>query len=338
LFHQDDLLAFTLANPTYADKITHQLKWGCIYLEDTGILRIEPKQTTTISVVLSAGVHGNETAPLELLNNIVREILQGRLVCRVRLLIIFGNPPASNLKQRFTDINMNRLFSGAWKEASGWEAQRAAQIENTISDFFALQATTQKLHYDLHTAIRGSKYTKFAVHPFIDEAIYDRQQLAFLTAADIEAVLLSHQPTTTLSYYSYKTHGAHAFTLELGRVADFGKNDLSQLTSIDNALKILISDSRLLEEKANSLQIFQVIDVLTKDEEDYRLNIADDTPNFTSFTKGDCLAQSSRSSYLIEADGDALVFPNTKLPVGQRSGLVVRKVPLELLTFNKNNN
>ncbi|RUM51568.1 MAG: succinylglutamate desuccinylase, partial [Marinomonas sp.] len=36
------------------------------------------------------------------------------------------------------------------------------------------------------------------------------------------------------------------------------------------------------------------------------------------------LAESSLGQYVIEQEGDAIVFPNTQLPVGQRAGLVVR--------------
>lgn len=331
LIDKNDLLAFTLSNPMTASKQALSLDSMDIELEDTGILRIEPKQKTSISLVLSAGIHGNETAPLELLNAIVQDILDGRLACSVRVLVIFGNPPASNVAQRFTEINMNRLFSGAWKQVDCWEGRRAQSIEKSITAFFVSHPTHEKLHYDLHTAIRGSKYPKFAVHPFTGEKPYSQQQLAFLAAADIEAVLLSHQPTTTLSYYSYQEHGAQAFTLELGRVAAFGENDLSKLTMVDQALRTLISINTLADSNPNELILFEVIDVLTKDADDYQLNIADDFNNFVDFKAGDCLAKSSLSSYQIKADGDALVFPNTKLPIGQRSGLVVRRIALQKL-------
>lgn len=334
LIEKNDLLSFTLSNPDTADRRTLELDWANIELEDTGILRIEPKQETSLSLVLSAGVHGNETAPLELLNQIVQDVLNEQLVCAVRLLVIFGNPPASNIGQRFTDINMNRLFSGAWQSVDCWEGHRAEKIETAISTFFQDQPEHQKIHYDLHTAIRGSKYPKFAVHPFVGEKPYRQQQIAFLAAAEIEAVLLSHQPSTTLSYYSYDTHGAQAFTLELGQVAPFGENDLSKVAAMDQVLRTLICSETFLESDPEKLKLFQVIDVLTKDADDYQLNISADFKNFSDFQKGQKLSESSHSTYFIKEDGDALVFPNTNLPVGQRSGLVVRKIALNTLDLS----
>ncbi|TBR44243.1 succinylglutamate desuccinylase [Marinomonas agarivorans] len=327
----NDLLAFTLAHPQHAEPIRQTNHWATITLEDTGILRIEPQQGSQISLVISAGVHGNETAPMELLNKIVQDILAGRLACSVRLLVIFGNPPAANIGQRFTHTNMNRLFSGAWQTVDNWEGHRAKTIETSISDFFAEQPKHQKLHYDLHTAIRGSKYPKFAVHPFTGDKAYDEQQLALLAAAEIEAVLLSHQPTTTLSYYSYHVHGAQAFTLELGQVAPFGENDLNKVAAMDKVLRALIGSAKLLAGDAKRLKLFQVIDVLTKDAEDYQLVIPADFKNFSDFKQGQTLTHSSLSNYQVKADGDALVFPNTKLPIGQRSGLVVRQTDLSRL-------
>ena len=43
---------------------------------------------------MSAGVHGNETAPIELLNQLVGDLLIGRLPLTVRLLVVLGNPAA----------------------------------------------------------------------------------------------------------------------------------------------------------------------------------------------------------------------------------------------------
>lgn len=330
MIKQHDLLAFSLANPTHAEGKKQENEWADITLLETGIVKIEPKKTASVSLVLSAGIHGNETAPMELVNQILKDILDMKLNCSVRLLVIFGNLPAANIGQRFTQINMNRLFSGAWEKEEGFEAQRAGLIETSIAEFFADGAKDAKrIHYDLHTAIRGSKYPKFVVYPYLHERPYRSEQLGFLEASGIEAILLSHQSTTTLSYFSSERHQADAFTVELGQVAAFGQNDLTKLSAIDKTLRHLISASALGSKVAEKIKVFQVIDVLNKDAEDYQLNIDSDFENFTSFDAGFKLSQSGLSHYLIRQEGDALVFPNTKLPIGQRAGLMVRQVKLE---------
>ena len=332
LIKQHDFLAFSLANPVNAQAHMQTYNGFEAALLDTGVLKIEPKQEASVSLVLSAGIHGNETAPMELVNQILKDILDQALVCSVRLLIIFGNLPAANVGQRFTEINMNRLFSGAWKKEQGFEAERAGYIEQSIADFFESgPADALRLHYDLHTAIRGSKYPKFAVYPFLHDEAYSAEQLGFLEASGIQAILLSHQSTTTLSYFSSNQHQAQSFTVELGQVAGFGENDLTKLTAIDCTLRHLISAADLPKQEAKQIKIFQVIDMLKKDSEDYQLNIDDSFENFTGFKAGFTLSQSSVSNYVVQESGDALVFPNIKLPVGQRAGLMVREVALKEL-------
>ena len=286
---------------------------------------------------MSVGIHGNETGPIELVNQLLTSILEGRLSLRIRLLVIIGNPVAANLGKRFCDVNLNRLFSGAWQSYDGFESERAKRLEQAVSDFYAgasEKPNQLKLHYDLHTAIRGSVHEKFAVCPFVEDSIYNQTQLAFLAASGIDAILLSHQPTTTFSYYSYAVHDAHAFTIELGKVFPFGQNDLSRFIELEKSLICLLSEGSFLQNSLSDVRIFDVVTALVKDDESYELSIKDDVKNFTQFDKGYRLAHSNRSKYVIEKEGDAIVFPNIKLPIGQRAGLIVRPMSSRDLKLN----
>ena len=330
----NDFLALTLANPKEISPFHFTFPSGTAFVEDTGILRLEPTEASSTSLVLSAGIHGNETGPIELLNNLVTSILEGQLTLNIRLLVLIGNPIAANCSKRFCEVNLNRLFSGAWQNYEGFEADRAQQLELAVSDFYQKedqQGEQVRLHYDLHTAIRGSMHEKFVVHPFVEKAVYDKEQLAFLASSGIEAVLLSHQPTTTFSYYSHAAHGAHAFTVELGKVHPFGQNDLSRFDDLERSLVLLLQEGVLAQKPLSTLQVFSVLEALIKDDESYELSIADDVKNFTQFEEGYVLARSEKSQYQVEKNGDAIVFPNTNLPVGQRAGLMVRPIELEAL-------
>mgnify|MGYP000595575998 CR=1 FL=1 len=330
----NDFLALTLANPKGMAPFQFTFPSGIGVVEDTGILRLEPNQTSRVSLVLSAGIHGNETGPMELLNGLVTDILTGKVVLSIRLLVIIGHPVAANAEKRFCDVNLNRLFNGAWQNSEGFEAQRAQRLEQAVSHFYSLSSGNSeqiRVHYDLHTAIRGSVHEKFAVHPFVNNALYNKQQLAFLAACGIEAVLLSHQPTTTFSFYSHVMHGAHAFTVELGKVYPFGKNDLSRFVELKKSLLLLLEQGHFAQSPLSELLVFAVQDALIKDDYSYQLNIANDASNFTQFDAGYPLAQSLKSTYRIKQTGDAIVFPNTNLPIGQRAGLVVRAVSIDEL-------
>ncbi|RBO84943.1 succinylglutamate desuccinylase [Marinomonas aquiplantarum] len=332
----DDFLAHTLRYPEQSDVLDFAFPSGRARVEGAGILSLEPEvKRSNVSLVLSVGIHGNETGPIELANGIVKSILAGDLVLGVRLLFIIGNPRAAIQAQRFCDVNLNRLFCGSWQSQQGYEAQRAQQLESSVKAFFdAPEAVaSQKFHYDLHTAIRGSVHEKFAVHPFVPEEIYQQCQLAFLAACGIEAVLFSHQPTTTFSYHSFALHNAQAFTIELGKVRAFGENDLSSFVRMERALTELLVAGELIQDSLSDLSLYKVVDSLTKDHESYQLNIADNLENFTPFKQGFCLAESLVQRYLVEQTGDAIVFPNSKLPVGQRAGLVVRAKPMSAFNF-----
>ncbi|ETX10623.1 succinylglutamate desuccinylase [Marinomonas ushuaiensis DSM 15871] len=330
----NDFLALTLANQDGLAPFQFSFPSGIGFVEETGILRLEPKEKSSINLVLSVGIHGNETGPIELLNSLVKSILNGQLKLSIRLLVIIGNPVAANLAKRFCDVNLNRLFSGAWKSYEGFEAKRAKRLELAVSDFYAMAnsgSEQMRLHYDLHTAIRGSVHEKFAVSPFVENAIYNKAQFGFLASSGIQAVLLSHQPTTTFSYYSYSVHGAHSFTVELGKVCSFGQNDLSRFADLEKSLIFLIENSVLSQKPLSDVNVFSVLNDLIKDDESYELSINDDVKNFTQFEKDYVLANSKKSQYQVEKTGDAIVFPNTNLPVGQRAGLIVRPIEIENL-------
>lgn len=327
-FTASDFLRYTLDNPTGISESTQRtLADGSqLTVSASGILTVEPAQpAAALDLVLSCGVHGNETAPMELIRDMISDLLDGTLTPAVRLLVLIGNPVAANLSQRFEQVNMNRLFSSSHQQFDCWEAQRAAELEQAISDFYSNGVTgSQRCHYDLHTAIRGSEYEKFAVHPFIDGAPCSDQQLSFLAACGINAVLFANKPATTFSYSSSHRHGAHAFTLELGKVYPFGHNDLSRFTQINQALRALISTGLFPQGCwQQQLVCFDVCHELLKDADDFELDISTDVKNFAAFKQGERVAHSSAGEYCAQADGEAIVFPNANVPLGGRAALML---------------
>ncbi|MDX1475838.1 MAG: succinylglutamate desuccinylase, partial [Reinekea sp.] len=61
---------------------------------------------------------------------------------------------------------------------------------------------------------------------------------------------------------------------------------------------------------------------------DSHLNVDDDLANFTEFEQGFELLSDPAEPYSIESDGEAIVFPNNKVPIGQRMALLVEPVTL----------
>lgn len=77
-----------------------------------GILQLLPTAPWRQATILSAGVHGNETAPIELLLQLTHDLSQGRQPLTQALLIVFGNLPAIRAARRYLHNDLNRLFGG----------------------------------------------------------------------------------------------------------------------------------------------------------------------------------------------------------------------------------
>ncbi|BAJ02012.1 succinylglutamate desuccinylase [Shewanella violacea] len=337
LIESQDFLKFTLDNPHHIDESgTFSLgEHTQVEVWDTGVIVFEPKQGEGKDIVLSCAVHGNETAPIELCNDLIKDLLQQKIITKHRVLFLFGNPPAIINGTRFIEENLNRLFNGAHSVGEGLsnpERIRAKKLEFYVDKFFsASSATEQRIHYDLHTAIRGSKHEKFAIYPYRPGRQYSAQQIMYLEACGIDTVLFHHEPTTTFSYFSSKHYEADAFTIELGKVLPFGQNDMTRFIALREMLNRLITnqDLELDEFDADKVNLYQVCRAINKSCDDFEFTFANDVENFTAFPKGYILAKEGGMDIKVEHEVEAIVFPNAKVPVGQRTVLCLKPASTE---------
>ncbi|MGL5392520.1 MAG: succinylglutamate desuccinylase [Shewanella sp.] len=329
LLDSTDFLTLTLKHPEPWDTNLSVTLGGHtqVSLWDRGIILFEPIEAGEKDIIFSCGVHGNETAPIELCNRIISQLLQQKIIAKHRILFIIGNPNAINNGTRIVDENMNRLFSGAHSIPPGLinpERIRAKRLEEYVERFFNT-AGRERLHYDLHTAMRSSKHEKFAVYPYRPNRAYSGEQLMFLAASGVEAVLFHHEPTTTFSYFSSERYGAEAFTLELGKVYPLGQNDMSRLLAAEEMFSQLITAKSLTLGKFDpaKLHLYQVCRVINKHASDFEFTFAADVENFSAFPKGFVLAREGGQDILVEQECEAIVFPNAKVPIGQRTLICV---------------
>ena len=326
-----DFLKYTLAQPETMVPASWQLENGTnVELWDTGVLVLNPPAASELDLILSSGIHGNETAPIELCAAICRDLLQGTIVAKCRLMFLFGNPPAINAGKREIVDNLNRLFSGHHTKGPdeySWERQRAANLEAYVTRFFHEGGAEKKRAlYDLHTAIRGSKFEKFAVYLFLHGKPWSETQFEFLAACDVHTVLLMQTPASTFSYYASNSHGAAAFTIELGKVRPFGENDMSRFSACDNSLRRLVTGQplELTAFAANNFNLFAVNRAINKTSEDFSLSFAANIENFTQLPVGSLLAIDGGTEYRVEEGGEAIIFPNANVALGQRAMLLVK--------------
>jgi len=328
-----DFLSLTLTYPEYLAPFSYTLSNGTIVeVWDTGVLCLNPPNPGHTDIVLSSGVHGNETAPIELCAAICQDLLLEKTVTRQRLLFLFGNPPAINSGKRELVDNLNRLFSGHHSKGDGalsWERQRAAALEGYVKRFFdGGGMNRQRLLYDLHTAIRGSQFEKFAVYPFLHGKPWSKSQLQFLHACGVETFLLMQTPASTFSYFGAQSCGAHAFTLELGKVRPFGENDMSRFAACDAMLRALIIDEvpALVDFDETRFNFFVVSRAVNKQTEQFELCFARNIENFTQLPLGTLLARDGDIEYRVDEPGEAIIFPNADVALGQRAMLLVKPV------------
>lgn len=325
-----DFLTLSRNNEWHLESSEFVLDNGtCVTVHDTGVIEFQPNTKTTTDVVLSSAVHGNETAPIEICDELIKHIINGKLQLAQRVLFIYGNPQSINIGKRFVEENLNRLFNGFHTVAGtamNNERMRACKLEQYVTDFYSRgEQASARCHYDLHTAIRGSKNDKFAVYPFLNGKPWKKSQLQFLLSCGVNTVLMMKSAATTFSYYSSFVHGADSFTVELGQVKPFGENDMSRFEKTKQTLTALISQKEVeyKEFNASDFELFSVYRTINRSQEDFSFPFSDDAENFTGFAKGELLATDGDTQYFAEVEGEAIIFPNADVALGQRALLTV---------------
>jgi succinylglutamate desuccinylase len=321
------LLELTLAGREPTEKIQLTPVGVRLHWLAEGALEVTPVacEDNGFDLLLSAAIHGNETAPIELLDKLLQGIASGEIKPRARVLFLLGNPPAMRRGERYIDQDINRLFNGRHADASGYEALRACELERLAANFFSLPGRT-RLHYDMHTAIRGSQIEQFALYPYSPERVHSRFELARLQAAGITAVLLQNKVGITFSSYTYACLQAEAFTLELGKAQPFGKNQAVDLQCLEKLLQDLIEgcEKPLESHSLDTLQLFTVAREVIKHSDAFRLYLPADIENFSELPLGYLLAEDlAGTRWIIDEPGVRIVFPNPKVKNGLRAGLLV---------------
>jgi succinylglutamate desuccinylase len=325
------LLELTLAGHEPSAKIQLTPEGARLRWLAEGALEVTPPAASDngLDLLLSAGIHGNETAPIELLDRLLHAIARGELKPRVRMLFLFGNPPAIRKGERYLEQDINRLFNGRHELQVGVEAMRACELEHLAAGFFSKPERT-RLHYDLHTAIRASKIEQFALYPWHEGRVRSKRELARLNAAGIEAVLLHNKSSSTFSAYTYSQLEAEAFTLELGKARAFGQNQQVNLDRLEQRLHCIIEGSEPDVDDAalDGLQLFAVAREIIKHSDAFQLHLPADIENFSELPVGYLLAEDlSDTRWEIEEPGARIIFPNPRVKNGLRAGILI--VPVD---------
>lgn len=300
-----------------------------------GILQVRAGQAGRASVVVSVGVHGDETGPIEMLAHLLDALSLQPARLKVDLMVVVGNLAAIAAGKRFIDADLNRMFRpvrGALADAA--ESGRADQMIAATVDFFA-NAGPLRWHLDLHTAIRPSVYPTFAIVPDLIAAGPKADLVDWLGQAAIGAVIMNPSSAGTYSYYSAEHHGAAASTVELGRVGTLGQNDMAQFADVSAALSALLEGSYPAAGSGSGTQregakpashVFKVAQEVIKLSDAFQMSFDRSTQNFTAAPQGAVIATDGDTVYTVKHAEELVVFPNPDVRAGLRAGLMVVRV------------
>jgi succinylglutamate desuccinylase len=274
------------------------------------------------SVLVSVGVHGDETGPIEMVAHAIEALSREPARLAVDLMLCVGNIDAIAAGKRFIDADLNRMFRAERGALAGTaEAARADAMIAATRDFFD-GAGPVRWHLDLHTAIRASHYPTFAIVPELIAEDGKRRLVDWLGQGGIGAIIMNPKSAGTYSYHSAEHHGAAGSTVELGRVGTLGQNDLSQFAGVAAALDGLLRGLEPGQPQARP-HVFKVAQEIVKLSDDFRMGFGRETQNFTALKRGDVIATDGETVYTVFHEEELVVFPNPDVRVGLRAGLMV---------------
>ncbi len=298
-----------------------------VSLPAPGILTVKAAtpDPSRASVLVSVGVHGDETGPIEMVAWLIEALSRTPRELAVDLMLCVGNIDAIAQGKRFIDADLNRMFRADRGTLAGTaEAARADALIDATCAFFD-GAGPQRWHLDLHTAIRPSHYPMFAIVPEIIPDAPRKALIDWLGQAAIGAVIMNPKSVGTYSYYSSEHHGAAGSTVELGRVGTLGQNDLSQFADASTALDRLLRGQPGLAART-APHVFATARSIMKLSDAFSMRVGRETWNFTPMKKGEVIATDGETVYRVEHDEELVVFPNPDVRVGLRAGLMVTRI------------
>jgi len=295
-----------------------------VHFPAQGILQLVRSDSTRshMRLLLSAGIHGDETASIEILADLLHSLAATPRALQVDLLLVVGNPAAIGQGRRFIDADMNRLFrADRGALAFAREAARTDTIMQATEHFFR-DEHTEKWHFDLHTAIRASLYPAFAVVPDVHMQSRRQRLLGWLGRAGIGAAILSAPSAGTFSAYTASHFGAASATVELGQIGTLGENDLGRFADAREALDVFLRTGqpplgpRLPD-------VFRVVQEIVRRSDAFRMTLDRNAANFTALPPGALIAEDVDIEYRVGPVTEHVVFPNPDVRVGLRAGLTV---------------
>jgi succinylglutamate desuccinylase len=287
-----------------------------------GMLQLQAPTGAPKKLVISVGIHGNETAPIEMMARLIDRLMQSPRSLAIDILIVVGNLKAIACGRRFIDTDLNRLFSADHAASDTTEeAQRADVIMRTSCSFFE-ESADAKWHLDLHSAIRPSRYPRFAIIPAPSDDPSQHPIIDWLAQATVEAVIFNTCFAATYSAYTAQLPGVLSCTIELGQTGIVNPNEVTSLQAVEDCLMNLLLDELPSSTSQHPVRFRTVQEIIKKDDT-FCLAFDHTVQNFTAMKPHSLLASDRTQQLHVGAITEYVVFPNPTVAIGQRAGLMV---------------
>lgn len=318
------LLELTLAGREPAQKIQLTVDGVQMRWLSEGALEVRPPQARDngSDLLLSSGIHGNETAPIELLDRLLHGIARGEIKPRARILFLFGNPEAMRRGERYLELDINRLFNGRHEKNIGPEAMRAAELEQLARSFFSLPAVracittcTRPFAARRSSSLRCTRGRKAA-----STHVVNWRACTPPACKRCCCRTRRRSPSPRLPTNSWRLRPSPWNWARRGRSAQRGGGCFTPGAAPQ-------ADHRRHRAETDSLdgmQLFAVAREVIKHSDAFLLHLPADVENFSELEKGYLLAEDvAKTRWVIEEEGARIIFPNPKVKNGLRAGILI---------------
>jgi|SRR5690554_2460556 len=283
-----------------------------------GVLRIEPVQPSHLpGAIITVAVHGNETVPIRLVDQWLADMVAQDYEIQRPMLVILANPASVLIGERFVELNMNRLFSAKSAAGNSPECRRAVELMAHVQTF--IEAHPEGMHFDMHSTIKGSDQDRFAIIPDACQGRNLNNLLGWFKHFAVDAWVQNVSPAATFSSFTASL-GYQAATLELGQVRALDE-------PIDRFLPLLKELERLAKGPSvpcgHQPVAYKVVREILRPVGNFEVCL-ENFVNFRSLPMGTVIAKGDVEEWLVEQEGDALLFLNATVPEGHRVALVIR--------------
>lgn len=299
-------------------------------------MRIEPwleqvfylsgTKPNSAGIILSCGIHGDETGPIDLIHTLLDDIRNGLYKPAAPTLVIFANPAAIEHQRRYMEFNLNRLFGPT--DYNGPEAIRAQNLMQACRKFHNLTGAISS-HLDLHSTIKPSRFPRFALQPVGQSTLpltWEKQ----LTNGGFTALVQQTSAAHTFSQFTSDAFDCISFTLECGTHDDTQKPDNNTLIDLQSWIKAILCNE--VNDQGNdsdcktpTLQHFEVTDDITRSSAQFRFLIDTTAPNFTLIPADTPIYEEGGDVVRLKSDRFTL-FLNSQVEPGQRAGLLLKSI------------